>query len=692
MLSLIAINQSVDNSSPLSEENARQILDLEAFREHPELQADHLQQLVDLCEDPQKKIDIVNSIINHASASDTTHFSKLVDCTQLIEFSSKNKILAEYIFSNVFCLNLFHEDIENFPDYFLKLCENQTDFSYELIRRYDGENNELLNSLRNCLDCRSVLSQILSYYDNLSSKMQDSIGFYVYHIFAKQNDLLLGYDAKDNLLIMARSKTRANNLLDIILANKIGDTDRFQDISYHEIEKVVTMHNDLCYMVIEHLLKRINLLRSTKTITTQVSQENCLTMLEIFLPFLKESANKGHELSKLTLAKLLFMGITSKGQKTEDAVSLGMDIVENSNSKDSKTIACHLLLEFANACSYGTDYESNKIMKNSMQAIAVYNFLLNKASRDVVELTENISNSVKFIFSLDKNCNAEILFAKYAYVCRTGKPHLSPRKSLVDDNNEKMIQHHKDNLCYPIIKYRLALLVDTALVADGVNPSIYLGIAEKCIENNWHSIAAKLLLSISKNVSSSLCHDYGKISYGLGLQLISQGDFGQAVSLLQRIPQNSLCYTLAKNFLQFANPTLLTQQDLQENQQLSKIEIIKILQRYYDDAYDTVRGSLQMVSSIPHEYHSACQKNVEDCNYILFKLEKITNLYQEHLSLQHPINNIDSAEYSVKDWQKFSFKAENELPATKGIKKDNQGHKVTDSDVTDDQKFVSFDK
>jgi hypothetical protein len=322
MLSLIDIIQSIDNSSPLNEENAQQILCLEAFREHPELQPSHLQQLVDLCNDLQKKNAIINSSIHYASATDTTHFSKLVDCTLLIEFASINKILAEYIFSDNFCLNLFHKDIKNFPRYFLKLCENQTDFAYELIWKYSDEENELLNSLKNCPDSRSVLSQILSYYDNLSSKLQDSIGFSVYHIFAKQNDLLLGDDAKDNLLIMARSKTRANSLLDIILANKIDNTDRFQNISYLEIKKVIMIHNDLCYVVIEHLLKKSDVLRSMNIITARILQENCLTILEMFLPFLEKSANSGHDLSKLALAKLLFMGITSKGQEIEDAISL----------------------------------------------------------------------------------------------------------------------------------------------------------------------------------------------------------------------------------------------------------------------------------------------------------------------------------------------------------------------------------
>jgi hypothetical protein len=381
MINLINIIQPIYNDYPLNEENVQQILNLEAFREHPELQPSHLEQLVDLCEGYQKKVQIITSIINHASANEKTHFSKLVDGQQLIEFASKDKTLAEYIFSNAFCLDLFRKDIKSFPIYFLKLCQNQTDFAYNLIRKFKDNDNMLFDSLKNCSDHRSVHSQILSYYDNLSRDTENSIGFYIHHEFADQLNLITGHDAKNNFLVITRSKKRAKNLLENIFF--LNDKDQFTDISFSEIIDVVKMHNELSCLVIERLSGRMNHLEKNREKANYSDASNeTLHRIQTLLPFLENSANNGDKSSKLILAELLFKGITSKGQQIDDAVSLCKEILENSNSENFYLGGVYdLLLKCADAYSYGVGYEENKIKKDS-GAIALYQFLANRASND----------------------------------------------------------------------------------------------------------------------------------------------------------------------------------------------------------------------------------------------------------------------------------------------------------------------
>jgi hypothetical protein len=721
MLSLIDLIQSIDNNSSLNEENVQKILSLEAFREHPELRPVHLQQLVELCCDPQKKLAVVISIINYVS-NETTRFTDLVDSTLLIQFASLDIILAEYIFSNDFCLDVFRKNVDSFPNYFLHLCENQTLFSYTLLRRHADKHNELIDSLKKCHGHRSLCSQILSYCDNIPHKEIDSgITSYVYDNFAQEFDLIRGDDAKNNLLLIARSKTRAHHLLQNILINKIT-VDRFPDISYVDMIDVVKIHNDLCYLIINHLLVKIDEVTANGSGFTQLTES--LNLIQELLPLLESSVNKENEpLSKLALAKLLFRGITSEGQQTDNALSLCTEIFESHDKGRYHIEACRLLLQFADAYSYGAEYVEKTIQKYSKQAIALYQFLANKASdKGIQSEAGNILTSTEFILSLDGSCDAEYLFAKYMQAKRTEKPILSNYRGLRDYNDRRMIQYYNDNLYYPTLKDRLANLVGNILAADIVNPSIFLKIAKKCTENKLESNAVKLLLSIGKNnkgVSSSLCSEYAKISYELAVKLISQGDFNQAISLLRCVPKNSFDYACSQKFLQFADITLLTQSDLQESQTLSRIEIIQILQYYYEDAYHAANESLRLEAEIDNGYHSNCAESIQSCKNLLVDLEKLLlNLQQELVSLQHPTLNIpklwngnlrqalpealkreiistptlrdaslktvDFMQYSAKGLQKFGLNAQNKFPATRWTKTDNDDwQKVTDIDMTD---------
>jgi hypothetical protein len=376
-------------------------------------------------------------------------------------------------------------------------------------------------------------------------------------------------------------------------------------------------------------------------------------------------------------------------------------------------------------CPKYSEYVETKIQKDSMQAIALYHFLAsNASSKDIQSEANNILTSTKFVLSLDESCDTESLLTKYIQVKRTEKPTLSNSNSIAlkDNDIRKIIQYYKDNLYYPTLKNRLALLVGSILAANVVSPSIYLKIAKKCAENKLESSTVKLLLSIGKNnkgVPLSLCNEYAKISYELAVKLISQGDFNQAISLLRCVPQNSSHYASSKNFLQFANTTLLSQSNLQESQALSRIEIIQILQYYYEDAYYAANESLQMVAEIFDDvYSSGFKESIQDCKNLLLDLEKILlNLHQELVSLQSPnlnlptvwnenlrqalpeplkkeiifaprlrdasLKTIDSTRHSAKGLQKFGLNAQNKLPATRWTKTDNDWQRVTDIDMTD---------
>jgi hypothetical protein len=706
MLNLDNIIQSVAENIPLNQEHAKEILSLEAFREHVELLPRHLQELIVLCTNPQHKLDIVAAMVGYVAVDASSRFSKLIDTVLLTDLACIDATLANYIFSNNFCLDLFLNDIHSFPTYFLKLCEFQTDTAYAFpLPPFNIKSLGLHSFLNTCPGYRSIQSQIISYADNLS--VNSGRNFFEMWIHLNGDSLISGDDGKENFAILIRSKICADHLALNLLHQKTFEHDIHSNISYADIINIAKMHNDLAQRIIEHFIKKIFAKNNNSNL---LNIDEVRGYIETLLPYLENAANRGYELSQLALAKLLFMGITSKGQALEEAQSTCLEIFGKNSINESKKAASNLLW-FADLYSQGADYVTSKIEKDIEQALAIYQFLSDKASDDVKERAIQKLNNISLLLEVN-NSNSEFLFNKYINMKRPNWPSLLTYQGMEENNKKKLIQYYQENFQYSQLKYQLALWVGNIINEQAIAPNtvgIYLDIAKKCMGNNLQTIAVKLLLRINNQVSTSLANNYAEISYDLFLQLIGTGNFSQAVALLRCIPRNSSHYVRAQKYLQFANPEF-RKNDLHSDQQLSKKEIIQICQVYYEDAYLALEQSLQMCSDMYLYHHTACINEITNCKNIQEELTKImNNCNQELLSLSHghidpekkrttfwsessrqslPIDlkdeilskhklldaslRTDSIKpLSVASLRKFGFKAANKLPASKWIQRNN---------------------